>query len=139
MTSCLRAFDIDRGRVQTLLIGPTFLESLQTYDKDAIDPDVMEALQPILTNPDCEPDAMRKVSKAAAGLCSWVQAIAAYHLVAKLIAPKRAALTHAEGDVTQLRDALAVKQTQVEQVRALSARVQGGLGAHTSSHHVDAR
>lgn len=103
--------------LQGLLGDPKFLESLQAYDKDAIEPAVIEAIRPYLENPDFEPDAVRKASKAAAGLCSWVRAIAAYDSAAKHIAPKRAALKHAEDEVAQLRSDLAVKQGQLNQVR----------------------
>lgn len=39
--------------------------------------------------------AVKKVSTAATGLCKWVRAMEVYDRVAKVVAPKRAALKEA--------------------------------------------
>ncbi len=52
--------------------------------QDNIAPEVIEALQPLLQNPDFQPDKIKKVSQAAYGLCSWVRAMDTYNRVAKV-------------------------------------------------------
>jgi dynein heavy chain len=61
--------------------------------QDNIPPDVIQALQPLLSHPDFQPAKIKKVSQAAFGLCSWVRAMETYDRVAKVVAPKRKALT----------------------------------------------
>lgn len=55
-----------------------FLTKLQTYDKDNIPPAVIEKIKPYMENPDFEPEVVKKASKAAFGLVSWVRAMEAY-------------------------------------------------------------
>lgn len=55
-----------------------FLVKLQTYDKDNIPPAVIEKIKPYMDNPDFEPEVVKKASKAAFGLVSWVRAMEAY-------------------------------------------------------------
>ena len=55
-----------------------FLVKLQTYDKDNISPAVIEKIKPYMDNPDFEPEVVKKASKAAFGLVSWVRAMEAY-------------------------------------------------------------
>lgn len=60
------------------LLGVGFLQKLQTYDKDNIPPEVIAKIRPYMDNPDFEPDVVKKASKAAYGLVSWVRAMEAY-------------------------------------------------------------
>ena len=55
-----------------------FLQKLQTYDKDNIPPEVIAKIRPYMDNPDFEPEVVKKASKAAYGLVSWVRAMEAY-------------------------------------------------------------
>ena len=55
-----------------------FLQKLQTYDKDNISPAIIEKIRPYMDNPDFEPEVVKKASKAAFGLVSWVRAMEAY-------------------------------------------------------------
>jgi dynein heavy chain, axonemal len=102
--------------LQALLGDPKFLESLQTYEKDNILAAVIEKVRPYLVHPDFEAETVKKASKAAAGLCSWVRAIEAYDRVAKIVQPKRAALKVAEEEVAVLMHSLEAKQAQLKQV-----------------------
>ncbi len=60
--------------------------------QDNIPPEVITALQPLLSDPNFQPAKIKKVSQAAFGLCSWVRAMDTYDRVAKVVAPKRRAL-----------------------------------------------
>jgi dynein heavy chain, axonemal len=68
-----------------------FLESLKAFDKDNIDPEIIQKLQPIITKEDFDPKKVLKVSKAAFGLASWVRAMDTYDRVAKVVGPKKQA------------------------------------------------
>lgn len=61
-----------------------FLQKLQTYDKDNIPPEVIVKIRPYMENPDFEPEVVKKASKAAYGLVSWVRAMEAYDRYANL-------------------------------------------------------
>lgn len=50
-----------------------FLASLQEYNKDNIDPEVMKVIRArFVTNPDFNPEVIKNVSVACEGLCKWV-------------------------------------------------------------------
>jgi dynein heavy chain, axonemal len=76
-----------------------FLDSLKTFDKDNIDPEIIQKLQPIITKDEFEPKKVLKVSKAAFGLACWVKAMDTYDRVAKVVGPKRKALAEAEAEL----------------------------------------
>ena len=61
-----------------LCMSVGFLQKLQTYDKDNIPPEVISKIRPYMDNPDFEPEVVKKASKAAFGLVSWVRAMEAY-------------------------------------------------------------
>jgi len=59
-----------------------FLQSLQDFDKDNIDPKKIKAIQKYVKNDSFQPDTVGKVSKAAKSLCLWVNAPHLYRLCA---------------------------------------------------------
>ena len=63
---------------QALLAEPTFLADLESYDKDNIDPKIVERIKPFVADPNFEPEVVKKASKAAYGLCCWVGTPAKY-------------------------------------------------------------
>ncbi|KAJ3249578.1 hypothetical protein HDU78_000105 [Chytriomyces hyalinus] len=85
-----------------------FLESLVTFNKEAIDSSNLEALQPYLSDPNFNEDFMKSKSLAAAGLCSWVVNIVMYYHVYCDVEPKRKALESANSELlisqSRLRD-----------------------------------
>ena len=48
---------------------------------------------------DFTPEKAAKASSAAEGLCKWIMAMEIYDRVAKVVAPKKAQLAIAEGDM----------------------------------------
>lgn len=82
-----------------MLNDNNFLESLRSFDKDNIEPEIIAKLKPIIEREDFDPKKVLKVSKAAFGLCSWVRAMEVYNRVAKIVGPKKAALAEAEGQL----------------------------------------
>jgi dynein heavy chain, axonemal len=51
---------------------------LQSYDKDNIAEEIIEKIRPYLSRKEFEPELVRKASKAAFGLSSWVRAMEGY-------------------------------------------------------------
>jgi len=94
-----------------------FLRSLQSFDKDNIPGDVMTKLLPLETDPDFEPDAIKKASVAACGICKWVRAMIVYDQVAKMVGPKKEALAIAEGQLKEAEDKLSVKKAELQAVQ----------------------
>jgi dynein heavy chain len=67
------------------------------------------------------PDKIRSVSTAAYGLCCWIRAMEAYDRVAKVVAPKKAALALAEAEYEDVMGKLRVKQAELKIVRRFFA------------------
>ena len=63
---------------------------------------------------DFDPEKVKKGSVAAAGLCKWVHAMVVYDRVAKVVAPKRAALAEAEATLAQAMAELGQKQAMLK-------------------------
>jgi Microtubule-binding stalk of dynein motor len=55
-----------------------FMARLQSYDKDNIEEEIIEKIRPYLSRKEFEPELVRKASKAAFGLSSWVRAMEGY-------------------------------------------------------------
>lgn len=80
-----------------VLVDMKFLDSLFNFDKDNIQPRIIQRLQEkILVNENFDPEKIKTASNAAEGLCKWVIAIVEYDKVARVIAPKKEALAEAE-------------------------------------------
>lgn len=102
-----------------------FLESLLNYDKDNIPERIMTKIRTtILTNPNFDPERIRQVSTACEGLCRWVFALSEYDKVAKVVAPKRAALAQAERDYALAMEQLELKRSQLRELRERLARLE---------------
>ena len=69
---------------------------LENYDKDNINPIIIQKIQTYLENPNFNPEIIKNASNAAEGICKWVIAICKYDIVYKEIQPKRDALKSAE-------------------------------------------
>lgn len=105
------------GPAQKQLLGdPRFLQNLMEYDKDHMDPKMVESVSVYTADPVFDPAIVAKGSVAAAGICKWVHAMVKYDRVAKLVAPKRAALEGAEKTLGEAMAALAEKQAVLKEV-----------------------
>ena len=62
------------------------------YEKDKINDETCELLEPYLTLPQFQPAIAKKASNAAEGLCIWVGAMVEYHEASKIVKPKMDAL-----------------------------------------------
>ncbi|KIZ07415.1 Dynein heavy chain 17, axonemal [Monoraphidium neglectum] len=115
-----------------MLMEDDFLGGLKRYDKDHIDPGVVKKIQAYVANPDFTPDKIQQASQAAYGLCCWVRAIELYDRVAKVVAPKRAALAEAEAQLATVMSALALKQAELKKVMDQLAALDRDLREKTA-------
>ena len=76
-----------------------------------------------VSNPDFQPNIVKNASKACEGLCKWVCAMDVYDRVAKVVAPKKAKLAEAEGELGLQMTKLNEKRRQLQEVGVLSACV----------------
>jgi len=111
-----------------LLNDPKFLSRLQNYDRDNMDPAVVSKAKTFTDDPEFEPEMVaKKGSAAAAGLARWVHAMVKYDRVARLVAPKKAALKEAEATLKEAQDTLAVKQAALKEVTDKVAALEAAL------------
>ncbi|XP_017763577.1 PREDICTED: dynein heavy chain 7, axonemal-like [Eufriesea mexicana] len=95
-----------------------FLDSLLNFDKDNIPDNVIEKIRKeYLTNPDFNPEKIKKVSTACEGLCRWVYAMSEYDKVSKVVAPKKRALAEAQKVYDVAMNTLQAKRDQLRQVQ----------------------
>ncbi|CAM9233557.1 unnamed protein product, partial [Phaeothamnion confervicola] len=89
-----------------------------------------------VANADFDPEKVRKGSVAAAGLCKWVHAMTVYDRVARVVAPKRAALAGAEASLAAAAADLADKQRTLaelmERLAVLRRELDGAEAKKTS-------
>ena len=114
---------------KNLLSDSRFLENLFAYDKDNIPEKIVEKVTPYTVNPLFDPDKVKKASVAAAGLCKWVHAMIIYDRVAKVVAPKKAALAQAMNDLATANAALKEKQDELQALMDKLAGLQEQLDA----------
>jgi len=107
-----------------LMNQSNFLEQLQQYDKDNIDPKVIKKVTKYIKDPEFHPDVISKVSMAATSLCLWVRAIYKYNEVALTIAPKKAKLAEAEGQLEAAQTLLNAKREALAKVMARLAQLK---------------
>ncbi|EFJ27757.1 hypothetical protein SELMODRAFT_94851 [Selaginella moellendorffii] len=112
-----------------MLADADFLKSLREYDKDNISYRWLITLEKCsyIANPNMEPTKVSVISKAAFGLCSWIIAMEAYDRVAKVVAPKQAALKIAEAEYEEVMSALRVKQASLRKVELRLAELDAQL------------
>ncbi|BBM97612.1 dynein axonemal heavy chain [Marchantia polymorpha subsp. ruderalis] len=115
------------GPAQQMLADTQFLPSLKDFDKDNINPKIIEKIRPYLLLPEFVPEVVQKASKAAYGLCCWVRAMESYDRVAKVVAPKKAKLAAAEAEFKELQTALAAKKAMLQEVQAKLQKLQEKL------------
>ncbi|KAM4561096.1 dynein axonemal heavy chain 7 [Fundulus diaphanus] len=119
------------GPAKKLLGDIKFLQSLHEYNKDNIPANLIAVIrQKYITNPDFVPEKIRTASTAAEGMCKWVCAMDKYEKVAKVVAPKKAKLKEAEGELKVAMDALHIKQAALKEVQDKLAKLIETSEAH---------
>eukprot|EP00304_Pavlova_gyrans_P012708 CAMPEP_0206041750 /NCGR_PEP_ID=MMETSP1466-20131121/6142_1 /ASSEMBLY_ACC=CAM_ASM_001126 /TAXON_ID=44452 /ORGANISM="Pavlova gyrans, Strain CCMP608" /LENGTH=4121 /DNA_ID=CAMNT_0053416453 /DNA_START=38 /DNA_END=12403 /DNA_ORIENTATION=- len=109
----------DWNEAKKLLADTSFMETLQTYDKDNIPEKLMTKVRKGYTSkPNFVPDTVGKVSSAARSLCMWVRAMDTYSRVATQVAPKKAKLEEATRKLNEAQAMLKEKQDALAEVEA---------------------
>lgn len=117
------------GPSKRVLGDMKFLEGLLLFDKDNIPlANITKIRQKFIGNPDFDPDKIRSASTACEGLCKWVIAIEKYDIVARVVAPKKAALATAEASYGKAMQALEKKRAQLAEVQARLAVLEETMG-----------
>ncbi|DBA76763.1 TPA: hypothetical protein ACH3X2_008790 [Trebouxia sp. C0005] len=118
-----------------LLNEKDFLNKLKSYDKDNINPKLIEKIRSTyLTNEGFTPENAKKASPAAEGMCKWVHAMSSYEKVAKVVAPKKAALKEAEGSYEEVMVGLRAKQAELKELMDKLAAMESDLQANTEKN-----
>ncbi|VVC38387.1 Dynein heavy chain, domain-2,Dynein heavy chain domain,Dynein heavy chain, P-loop containing D4 domain,P- [Cinara cedri] len=111
-----------------LLNDIKFLDHLIHFDKDNISPPIMKVInEKYLTNPDFDPEKVKKASLAAEGLCKWVIAMSSYDVVAKEVLPKKLALAEADAMYSEAMGKLKEKRAQLHEIEEKMKAVQNEL------------
>ncbi|GAX74205.1 hypothetical protein CEUSTIGMA_g1654.t1 [Chlamydomonas eustigma] len=111
-----------------VLADPNFVKTLKDYDKDNVKPAIIDRIRKEYTcNADFTPANAAKASSAAEGLCKWVCAMDSYDKVAKVVAPKKAALAEAEGTYNTVMTALNIKQADLKELMDKLADLEAQL------------
>lgn len=76
------------------------------------------------TNSDFYPDVIKSASTACEGLCKWVRAMEVYDRVAKVVAPKKAKLAEAEGELAMQMAKLNEKRAELKTILGKEMTVQ---------------
>nr|CAH8829193.1 unnamed protein product [Trichobilharzia regenti] len=106
------------GPSKKLLGDMKFLENLKNFDKDNIPPPIIKTIRErYIPNPDFKPERVAVASTACEGLCKWVIAIERYDVVAKIVAPKKEALSKAMTEYSTAMNALNVKRATLKEVQ----------------------
>ncbi|OAJ37962.1 hypothetical protein BDEG_21931 [Batrachochytrium dendrobatidis JEL423] len=131
------------GPAQKMLSDSHFLQGLRSYDKDNIDPKIIERIRKTyIPNPDFDPNIVKNSSSAAEGLCKWVCALDKYEVVAKVVAPKKEALAKAEAELSVEMAKLNAKRAELHEVEEKMAKLESGFKEMTDKkadleHQVD--
>merc|ERR1711871_79208 len=116
------------GPAKKLLGEKDFLQRLMNYDKDNIKQKVIDKIRKkYITDPGFTPEAAKKASTAALGLCKWVIAMECYDRVAKVVAPKKAALKQTEAELEVVLKELDHKKSALKAVQDDLATLQTNL------------
>ncbi|KFG51661.1 putative dynein heavy chain [Toxoplasma gondii p89] len=130
--SMRKAYDYWTASKKHLLSDTKFLQRLFTYDKDHIPVEVMSDILPYQTDPDFDPEVIKKASVAATSLCKWVRAIIVYDQVAKVVEPKQKNLEKAEAELAVAAEKLDEKKRELTAVEELLERL---LAEHKAAEH----
>lgn len=73
---------------QEKVLNGELLKKCKTYDKDNVDPEIIEKLKPLIASDLFSDEVLKKASAAAHGLSKWVKAIVQYDDAMKIVKPK---------------------------------------------------
>jgi dynein heavy chain len=103
------------------MVDTNFMQTLTNFvkfEKDRINEETMEFLEPYLSVPDFNAERAKQVANAAESLCMWVRALASYHIYSIAAQPKI--------ELVQIKtNQLEVAQSKLAKAKAVSQAAQG--------------
>jgi dynein heavy chain len=87
------------------LLTPKLLKNCLDFDKDHIDPEIVENIRGHIESPEYSDAELKKASVAAKGLGAWVRAMIAYDDAMKVVKPKQQALAEAQASLKEAQAA----------------------------------
>jgi len=103
----------------------TFLAKVKGFDKDNVSHATLRQLDKYCSDPSFTPENMRKISKAAAGLCQWVHAIKTYVVITD---PTKATTGQSATQIETSRTPWSIqllKKRDIQELKALGKPPQG--------------
>ena len=86
------------------MLSHNFVDRLKCYDRELITPAQAAKVQPFLDSPDFDPERIRYVSTACAGLCQWVRSLMCYHKASMQFMALKRRLEEVEARLAQLKN-----------------------------------
>jgi len=116
--------DLSWKGAKAMMGDGNFLRSLLEFDKDSLGDKQVKKVTSYFNTPNFNPEQLKSISIAAAGLLEWVYAMANYHAVAQKVNPLREAVRKAEmdmqknqRDLTRIKKELEVLSNFLEELR----------------------
>jgi dynein heavy chain len=111
------------GGGRAVLNDNRFMQSLVGFEKDAINDETVELLEPYIQRQDewFNEDVGKKASVAAAGILRWALAINEYNEKSKIVKPKKIFLQIQEGRLQVAQKELAKAQEELQEIQKLLA------------------
>jgi len=105
---------------QSMMGEGSFLDSLVNFDKSSLKDSMMKNIKGLLKNLEKsgvkEPDQLKRMSMAAAGLLKFVVAIVSYYEIAKVVEPKKRAVQEATRSLQKAMKDLKATQAEVKEL-----------------------
>jgi len=112
------------------------LTMLVNFDKDNISEATIARARVVMGKDGFNPEAMRKVSTAAAGMCQWCLAIESYHQIMVVVKPKQAKVVEIQAKVEAEDARAAAAEEEVAQVRQKAQQLQESSGLTASEQQL---
>lgn len=135
--------EITWASCQSMMGEGNFIESLVQYDKSLLKEGMMKNIKGLLKKLEQsgikEPDQLKRMSTAAAGLMKFVVAIVSYYEVAKVVEPKKRAVQEATRSLAKAMKDLKATQAEVKELEKRLLELANQLKVTIDSHvlHTD--
>ena len=123
--------DTSWAGAKAMMSQGNFLKSLLEFDKDTIKDKQITQIKKYMTDSQFNPNSLKKISTAGAGLLKWVFAMVNYYAVAKEINPMREAVKKAEMELSQAQKGLARVKKELLELAEMLEKLKQDLATAT--------
>lgn len=106
---------------KAVFFDATFLKQLKGFNRDSLNDETCELLEPYFRIPEFSPETAKSASGAAEGLCKWVAAMKSFRTVYKDVQPKMEKLKEAEDSLAKAAKELLSKESELKAAMDLLA------------------